>query len=538
VPGLLLLLAIATILFFSRLHAPLLEPQEPRYAEIAREMLAEGRFLVPVLHGQAYLDKPPLFYWLTMASYHILGVSDRAARVVPAVAGVLTVLLTFLWGRAVLGPRAAFWGALVLCLSARFVYLERLLTFDAVLCVWITAALGAAHTALHRDSCRFGWWLAAGLAGGLGVLTKGPVAVVLVVAPLLAWQFLDPRVPRLTWGAWAGFIAVISLVAAPWFSAVIWAEPEFARYFFWTHNVVRFVAPFDHTEPFWFHLPGLLLGMLPWSLLVPGLVWFYSQRSPGMAAQRPGGLGFLVLAFLSGLLFFSASGCKRAVYILPVLPPLSLLLGHYLTVLMPSRRGLLRPSRLAWTAGQLVLVLALTVVVLGGMKGLLHASLTWALAGTSLAGLVIWCLPRVGNWPACALTTFLVLVAAVQVLLPVYNRHFALRHQLRFDASTDHGRGLTVCCFPQGWDSVCFYLPNADMRVYSLDQRAQLFEDLSSRRETLLLVRSGKLLAELLRGLPASLEFVRQDENGAVTVGRIRRHLDLGYQSQGSYRPH
>src|SRR4051812_14820697 len=92
-PALAILLIVAGSLFFSRLDAPLLEPQEPRYAEIPRELLVEGRFLVPVLHGKPYLDKPPLLYWLTMASYHAFGVSDRAARVVPGIAGVLTVLL-------------------------------------------------------------------------------------------------------------------------------------------------------------------------------------------------------------------------------------------------------------------------------------------------------------------------------------------------------------------------------------------------------------------------------------------------------------
>src|SRR5438105_12797862 len=96
-PALLLVLGMATPLFFARLDAPLLEPQEPRYAEIPRQMLAEGRLLVPVLHGQPYLDKPPLLYWLVMGSYALLGVHDWAARLVPGCAGVLTVLLTYLW---------------------------------------------------------------------------------------------------------------------------------------------------------------------------------------------------------------------------------------------------------------------------------------------------------------------------------------------------------------------------------------------------------------------------------------------------------
>ena len=96
----------------------MLEPQEPRCAEIPRQMLDSGRWLVPVLHGQAYLDKPPLFYWLIMTSYSLFGVHDWAA-IGSGLAGVLTVLVTYLWGRRALGGRAALCGALALCLWAR-----------------------------------------------------------------------------------------------------------------------------------------------------------------------------------------------------------------------------------------------------------------------------------------------------------------------------------------------------------------------------------------------------------------------------------
>src|SRR5258707_11746700 len=119
-----LLALIAGVLFFSQLQAPLLEPQEPRYAEIAREMQADGRVVVPVLNQEADLDEPPLLYWLVMASYSLFGVSDAAARLVPGLAGVLTVVCTYLWGRRAVGERAAFCGALMLSLSARFVYFE------------------------------------------------------------------------------------------------------------------------------------------------------------------------------------------------------------------------------------------------------------------------------------------------------------------------------------------------------------------------------------------------------------------------------
>src|SRR5262245_12271845 len=177
----LVVLVAAALLFFTRLSAPLLEPDEARYAEIPRQMLAEGRWLVPVLHGQPFYDKPPLLHWLVMGSYQAFGVHDWAARLVPATAGFLLVLVTYLWGRHALGPRAALVGSLMLCLSARFVYMGRMLAMDGLLCLWVVTALAAGHRALSGPAPRWGWWLLSAAACGLGILTKGPVTLVLVV---------------------------------------------------------------------------------------------------------------------------------------------------------------------------------------------------------------------------------------------------------------------------------------------------------------------------------------------------------------------
>ena len=213
----LLLLLVAGTLFFSRLGSPLLEPDEARYAEIPRQMLAEGRFVVPVLYGEPYLHKPPLLYWLVMASYKVFGVSDWAARLVPCLAACLVVLLTYGWGQRTIGSRAAFAGALMLALSARFVYLGRMLTMDSLLSLWVVGALAAGHLALRKRRLRWQWWCLSAGACGLGLLTKGPVALVLVAVPLLAWQALDPRVVRPRWGAWLAWLGLALTVAAPWY---------------------------------------------------------------------------------------------------------------------------------------------------------------------------------------------------------------------------------------------------------------------------------------------------------------------------------
>jgi dolichol-phosphate mannosyltransferase len=526
-PALALLLIVAGLLFFSRLSAPLLEPQEPRYAEIPRQMLAEGRLLTPVLNGQPYLDKPPLLYWSVMASYTLFGVHDWAARLVPGLAGLLTVLLTYFWGRRAAGDRAGLCGALVLCLSGRFVYLERMLTMDCLLCLWTTAGLATAHAALLGRRLHWGWWLLSATACALGVLTKGPVALVLILVPVLAYYLLDRRAARVGFRHWTAYLAVVLLVAGPWYIAIIAAEPEFAASFFWRHNVVRFLAPFDHAEPFWFHLPPLLLGMLPWSLLLPGFLRYLFRRSRRSAARRQPALGFFVLAALWSLLFFSASGCKRAVYIVPALPPLALALGCYLGALVP-RRSLReswaavwsRGARTAYRATFFMLTLGAGAALLAGGYHLIKPTAAFALSGGAVAAsALLVAFRKKASWPVCAGATFTVLFAGVFVLQPAYNRQYSLRDCLRDIPQTP---ALSVVCYPQRWDSVSFYLPRADVHAYSADQRAQLLQTVRSHPGTLLIVKTGPLLADLLRDLPDSVEFVRHGRRGAVTAGWVR----------------
>jgi dolichol-phosphate mannosyltransferase len=524
-PGLALLSVVAGLLFLTTLSAPLLEPQEPRYAEIPRQMLLQGSFVVPVLHGEPYLDKPPLLYWLVMASYSLFGVSDRAARVVPGAAGILTVLVSYWWGRRVAGERAGLCGALVLCLSPGFVYRERMLTFDAVLCLCVVMGLAAAHAALAGPRLHRRRWLFSAVACGLGLLTKGPVALVLVAGPVMAYSYLDRRSVRPGWRAALVYLAGAATVALPWYAAIGWREPRFVGSFLWTHNVVRFVQPFDHEEPFWFYLPGLALGLLPWALLVPGMVRFLLRRED--PSGRPAAMGFFLLASGWTVLFFSASGCKRAVYLLPAMPPLALALGCYLDALLPS--GLARVEALLKPGGPLAASVTLTALLLGlaadgtaAVKGMVPAGHALAMAAVALAATahLLWNRRR-ATWAGCLGVTFAVLYVGVRELQPVYNGQFSIREDLRRHVELLHDAAPRVACYPQGWDSVTFYLPQCDVRVYHADERRRLLQDLGSRPETLLLAKPGRALQELLDDLPGSLQFVTLGRQGLAAVGRV-----------------
>jgi hypothetical protein len=328
--------------------------------------------------------------------------------------------------------------------------------------------------------------------------------------------------------AW-GLVAVG--LAAPWFLAVELRQPGFLHHFLWRHHVVRFLAPFDHAEPAWFFLPGLLLGLLPWTLLVPGFVKYLVSRSSRAGRRRPASLGFVVLALVCSVAFFSASGCKRPVYLLPAWPPLALALACYLDrrvgrfgwpALWQSRSRLAASiAATAWATGALTAGLAATA---GVLPLVLAASL--AAAGALLA--LLSALRPSAPWAASIACTFLVLFLGVQTLQPAYNQRFALRSSLHRHAPlVDAGR-LPILCYPQRWDSVTFYLPGAWVMSFARGQEELLAAEVRARPEALLLVKpkSGGKLHDLLSRLPETVEFVPDRSCGSVLVGWVRPRSD------------
>jgi 4-amino-4-deoxy-L-arabinose transferase-like glycosyltransferase len=468
------LLLMAGALFLSRLGQPLLEPEEARYAEIPRQMLAEGRWLTPVLHGEAYYQKPPLLYWLVMAVYRGLGVHDWVARLVPALAGVATVLVTTLWGWRCLGFWTGLFSGAIVCLSGRFLYLGGMLAMDGLLGLCVVAGLACGHLGMTEERGRGRWLALSALCCGLGILTKGPVALILIFGPLPLFAFLDRRGPAWRWPHYFLYLALTLLVAGPWYGAVAWTDPGAAGEFFWRHNLLRYVAPFDHEEPVWFYGPSLLLGALPWTLLLVPLASYLRRRSARAGRRRPAALGFFGLALALCLVFFSLSGCKRPGYILPAFPLLALILGTFLTHGLPRRFWM--PShgkqRLLWG---------------GGTAGL-----------------------------------FILLLLGIREGLPRYHNRYVLRQQVRAQLDVAQDGKTPIICYPKRWDSISFYLGRA-VGVYTPLQKEALVLELQTQGRALLFVRRGGALQELLHALPEGWEFSPRGAQGQnVATGIVQ----------------
>jgi 4-amino-4-deoxy-L-arabinose transferase-like glycosyltransferase len=530
----LLLLLAAGPLYFGRLRSPLLHSEDAHYAEVPWEMAAAGNWVVPLRRGQPYYQKPPLFFWLILAAYTRFGVHDWAARLVPCAAAVGTILVTYWWGKRTVGPRAGLAAALILCLSPRFLHQGRMITMDGLLGFCIVSALALGQQAVQPGRLRWGHWLLSAAACSLGLLTKGPVTLALVTVPLLAYQLLDRRTARPGGWGWPAYLATAVGLASPWFVTMAWRDPAFLRDFFWTHHVVmRFVQPL-HEEPPWFYLPVLFLGMLPWTLLLPALVKLLLRRSAPARHKRPAELGFWLLCCLWCLAFYSVADCKRIGYVVPAMPTLALALGYTLDRRLPGRgfRGWRLPCRargtsLPYWATQAVLAASIGGAVLAAAAGLVTRVQCVTVIALAAAG-IGWSAYRgrrqtpAGSWVGCGLATFGLLLLAVHLVLPGYYRKFSLRAQVRSSRDASYRAEIPVVCYPHAWDSISFYLGRQDVRPYGPDERARLIADLQSAPETLVFVKTGPALDDLLRSLPSSVEFVPHSRGEIVTAGIVR----------------
>lgn len=356
----LLLAGICGFLFFFGLaHFGLVGADEPRYAQVAREMLAAHDWVTPRLGGHAWLEKPPLYYWQAMIAYALFGVSDWAARL-PAAMDALLMVLGVLWFLRKLRPGFHFDGALMVASAAGVVGFAHAAATDMPLAATFTLAMLAWYAwweTGHR------WLLVAFYAClGLGTLAKGPVAPFLagVIIILFAIAAHDARIVLKT--LWPPGLAAFFVVALPWFVMVQARNPEFFRVFILEHNLERFGTNlYRHQQPFWFFIPVLLLGLIPWTAFVVAAVWevvraWWSERralfDSGDALNF-----FLLLWLVLPILFFSISQSKLPGYILPAMPAGPLLVAEYVRRKVEDDE---KPAR--WLSVVHVLVAVLPIV--------------------------------------------------------------------------------------------------------------------------------------------------------------------------------
>jgi 4-amino-4-deoxy-L-arabinose transferase-like glycosyltransferase len=399
---------------------PMLDPDEGRYAEIPREMLASGDLVTPRFDGLKYFEKPPLQYWATAAAYSVAGLSEWSSRLWSVGLAFGCLVLTFGWTRALGGRGAGLAALAALAVSPYFLIVGHLNLLDAGLTFFVTAAVFAftrAQIAAPASPAERRWMLAVWAAAALAVLSKGIVVGVLAGGALLVYTLIERDLNPWRRLHLATGLPLFLALASPWFIAVSLRNPGFASFFFVHEHFARFLTTVhQRVEPWWYFLPLLLFGILPWIAPLTRAVTPAWNETPAPATGfKP--RKFLLIFAVVTLVFFSASGSKLAPYILPMFPVLAALVGAHTAA----------PERLAAQAARigaaLIVLIALVGIIYSARRNAFvpREALLW-LAAASLIALLALVTPRAARLKAAAGTvaTAAAAMLAWQCLLCAY----------------------------------------------------------------------------------------------------------------------
>lgn len=322
-------------------YRPLLIPDETRYAEIPREMLATGDWVTPHLNGLRYFEKPPLGYWLNATSIALLGENEFAIRFPSTFAAGLTTFIVYLFALQVWANRRIALAAALIHMTCLEVYVVGTLSvLDNFLTLFLTSGIFTFYLAVNGEQKNTGcWklWIAPGISFGLAFLVKGFLAFaipLLVLVPWMMWQGEWRTLIKKGW--WVIFAAI--LIALPWSVLIHLREGDFWNYFFWIEHIKRFTADnAQHKAPFYYYLMYLPALAFPWLSLLPAAIsGLRGTDSSGLKKQNA--LRLLWLWLLLPFLFFSTSSGKLVTYILPCFPPFAVLTAVGLIGYLNSRR--------------------------------------------------------------------------------------------------------------------------------------------------------------------------------------------------------
>jgi 4-amino-4-deoxy-L-arabinose transferase-like glycosyltransferase len=370
-------------------------------------MLRSGTWAFTTLHGQPWLDKPILFYWIILAAYRVMGVSETAARIGSALAGLAGILAVFWVGRrGRLGERGAFVAALALAANLEYSLLARAAITDMTLSLFVTLGMLAVERYLaHGRALSMGL---AGAAFGLAALTKGPVGLLLPAVALAAYAALAARSDLLRPRALVALAVGAMLTAAPWYAYMYSAHRALlVETFIGKGNLDRFVSP-EHPSFHFYYVAVLAIGLLPWTGALPAALVAAARPSAWVAERGPGreaGPLFLLCWFGAVILVYQVTASKLLSYALPAFAPAALLIGGYWDRALPGGASR-RPAR---------------HVLLSAGLGLV-GTLLWAAAVMATLPEAAWANARAGAIVFCAVLvagSAIALVAALRGAVPM-----------------------------------------------------------------------------------------------------------------------
>ena len=315
---LLIILACSYLFLFHNLGSySLKEPDEGRYAEIPREMVEQGDYVVPHLNYVRYFEKPPLLYWVEAISYKISGVSEWSFRLPNALAALLCVLIMYLFVSHWFGDEVGFLSSLILLTSFGFFAISHVVTIDMLFSFLLFGSLLCFYQYYREKRPLFLYLFFVALA--LAILAKGPVAVVLVMATVFLFLWSEKRLVFIKHMLSVKVLLLFGVIVAPWFIIMCLREKEFFQFFFVDQHILRFLTTrHKRSGPLYYFFPVLFGGLFPWSIFIPQAV---------ARLWRTKELRLFFIWSLVVFVFFSLSGSKLPPYILPIFPALSVIVA-------------------------------------------------------------------------------------------------------------------------------------------------------------------------------------------------------------------
>jgi len=463
------LAALALLLFFGALGSyPLIEPDEGRYAEIPREMLAQGDFVTPRLNGVLYFEKPPLHYWLNAAALSLPGPPELLCRLAGALFGLAGIGLAWRLGRSIGGPRVGLIAGVVLGSSPLWIVLSRANILDMTLTFFLSAALTCFWLAQEREKGERGerpLWHGLFACAALATLTKGLIGFLIPGAVIFLYLLITRRWRLLSRVPWVGGTALFLAIALPWHLLAARRNPDFLWFYFVHEHLLRYAtAEAKRQQPFWFFAAILIIGLLPWSGVLPAAARLF-RRGTDETERLRDRHGLVFLACWAGFvfLFFSASQSKLVPYILPAVPPLAVLIALALAQTEEGKTeedARLRSwARAGGAVGALLLALltaALLWIALGQVPqvstGILPNLLTSALPALAacLLSAWLWWRGRFRSLAALAMAPALLVICLLS-LAPLAAQRLSAAPVARFLASrlTPGDEVYAYRCYPQ-----------------------------------------------------------------------------------------
>lgn len=315
---LLLLLVVGFMILFGIGGIPLLDPDEPVYAETAKEMIRFNDYLSPRIYNEYWYDKPPIFYWLLVGSIKLFGgFSEFAARIPASLMAIGAVMLTAFSATRTFNAQAGFWSGMVMGTTIMLMYMGKASVTDTSLLFFMTGAL---LCFMHQK-----YWLMY-LFCGFAVMVKGPIGVVFPGAIVFLYLLAARDLGRMTRMHVLPGLILVAAVGLPWYVYMYQNHGmSFIYEFIGFHNISRFAAPLHPKRVhWWFYLPVIILGMFPWTALLVKSIKDAFRKSVGEECNP---LLFLQIWWLFVFLFFSVAKTKQVSYMLVLAPPLSILMG-------------------------------------------------------------------------------------------------------------------------------------------------------------------------------------------------------------------